>query len=254
MTATAEKSTSNPKVWTIAAGTPAALVGIVVTAVLTVVLGLIGLIVGLVITVVAVVMRVRAFPGPVEAKVLATLPTRPAVGDDAAGLRNLVEGLSAAVGVPVPALLIIDEPSINVCTIGLSPERSTVVVTEGVLGLGRIAMEGVVARALVQIRQGDLAAATMATRLDASPSVRIVASMLGATAQVDDPDRDVLIDRAAVSLTRYPPGLVTALEAAATKGAVVRSAAGTPAVLWMIDPAGAEHDRLDLRIEALGLL
>ncbi len=254
MTATLEKPTTNPMVWTIAAGAPMALLGLVVTAALTVVLGIIGLLIGLVLTVVAVIVRVRSFPGPVEQKLLATLPTRAASGDDAARLRNLVDGLAAAAGVPVPELLVIDEPSINAFVIGLAPERSTLVVTEGVLGLGRIPLEAVVARALVQIRQGELAAITMSTRLASSPMVRIIATLFGAAHLTDDPDRDVLVDRAGVALTRYPPGLVTALESAATKGSLVRSATGTPGALWMVDPAGADHDRLDLRIEALRLL
>ena len=254
MTATLEKPTTNPMVWSIAAGTPLALLGIVVTAVLTVVLGVIGLLIGLVVTIVAVVVRVRSFPGPVEQRLLSALPTRAADGDDAAGLRNLVEGLSAAAGVPIPELRIIDEPSVNAFVLGLTPERSTLVVTEGVLGLGRIPLEAVVARALVQIRQGELSSITMSTRLASAPMVRIVASMLGAAHLTDDPDRDVLVDRAATSLTRYPPGMVTALESAAAKGSLVSSAGSTPTVLWMVDPAGADHDRLDLRIEALRLL
>jgi hypothetical protein len=48
----------------------------------------------------------------------------------------------------------------------------------------------------------------MGVRLEAAPATRIFASLLGHSSNLEDPDRDVLLDRAAVTLTRYPPGIV----------------------------------------------
>ena len=110
------------------------------------------------------------------------------------------------------------------------------------------------ARAFVQLRQGDVFSATMSVRLESAPATRFFAALLGHRSNLNDPDRDVLVDRAAVMLTRYPPGLVGALGACLRVGAMV--SAGSPSLrrLWLVDPITVDVDALTHRIEALRVL
>ena len=76
---------------------------------------------------------------------------------------------------------------------------------------------------------------------------------------VTDPDRDLLLDRAAVALTRYPPGLIGALEVFERVGTVILRPDPATAHLWLADPGASvpgmpARPSLDLRIEALRLL
>jgi heat shock protein HtpX len=256
VTATVEQSPRTGG-YAVAAAVPVVCIGIVVTAVLTLVIGIIGLALGLVLTAVVAFVRVRTFASGIETQILDRLGVRPADEESAAGLRNLTEGLSATAGVPVPALFVVDETAANLLVLGTTPESAAIVVTTGLLSsISRIELEGVVARALAQIRQGDVVAATMAVRLERTPATRLFAGVLGATASIDDPDRNLLLDRAAVVLTRYPPGLTGALRACERAGTVVTHTEPALARLWLADPADAVASTADLehRIEALKLL
>lgn len=231
---------------------PVVVAGLVVTVVLLVVLGVLGLVVGVVLTIIAAIVRARTFGRDVESQLLAGLSSRPADGEEAAGLVSLAEGLSATAGVPVPDLRIVDAPTANAMAIGTSPESSVVIVTSGLLStLDRIQLEGVVARVLVAIRQGSVADATWSIELSRSVLTRPFAPKTAV-----DPDRDVLLDRDAAGLTRYPPGLRAALEACASVGTDVSAAPVATAGLWMVDPRGGDAVRSELthRIEALELL
>lgn len=85
------------------------------------------------------------------------LPARP---EEAAGrrLRNVVEEMSIASGVPVPRVFVLrDEPSINALVAGFSPSDATLVVTAGALRtLDRDQLQGVVAHEFSHILNGDM--------------------------------------------------------------------------------------------------
>ena len=99
--------------------------------------------------------------------------------------------------------MILDTPSVNLLVVGTDAEHTAIVATSGLLSqLSRVELEGVVARAFVQLRQGDVFSATMGVRLEAAPATRIFASVLGHNSSLGDPDRDVLLDRSAAMLTR----------------------------------------------------
>jgi len=255
VTSTLEQSTPRTARYGLAALLPLALAGLIITAVLTVLVGVIGLVIGLVVTAVAVVVRARTFDTGLDAAILRDLGAAPAEGPDAAGLVNLAEGLSATAGVPVPDLFVIDTPSINLLVVGTDPDDAAIVATSGLLGrLSRVELEAVVARAFVQLRQGDVFAATMSIKLESSPVTRVFASMLGHDSDLDDPDRDVLLDRAAVMLTRYPPGLVGALQSCREVGSIVSASPASMRRLWLVDPLGTDTQSLDHRMEAIRLL
>lgn len=255
MTSTLEQTSPRSTRYGLAAALPLALIGLILTAALTVVVGVVGLVVGLVVTVIAVVVRMRTFANGIDAAILGQLGAKPADGPETAGLRNLAEGLSATAGVPIPELLVLETPSVNLLVVGTDAEHAAIVATSGLIAeLSRVELESVVARAFVQLRQGDVFSATMGVRLEAAPATRLFASMLGHSSTLDDPDRDVLLDRAAVMLTRYPPGLVGALGTCLRVGSMV--SAGSPSLrrLWLVDPLTADADALTHRMEALRLL
>jgi len=255
VTSTLEQSTPRSTSYGAAAALPLALAGLVLTAALAVVGGLIGLVIGLVITAIAVAVRMRTFAAGIDAAIMAQLGAAPADGPEAAGLRNLAEGLSATAGVPLPGLFVLDTPSVNLLVVGTGSEHAAIVATSGMLSqLSRVELEGVVARAFVQLRQGDVFAATMSVRLESAPATRFFAALLGHRSNLNDSDRDVLVDRAAVMLTRYPPGLIGALGACLRVGAMV--SAGSPSLrrLWLVDPITVDTDALTHRMEALRLL
>jgi heat shock protein HtpX len=164
----------------------------------------------------------------------------PADTERHARLINLVEGLSLAAGVPPPDLYVLDGSGPNALTLGLDPRRARLIVTSGLLdGLNRIELEGVLAHELSHVRTGDIRTATLAAGL--LSAIGFLGRPAATTFQwLIGPQRESLADLRAVSLTRYPPGLVAALEVmaeAATDPPAGLSVAVLP--LWIAPPAGA---------------
>ena len=163
-----------------------------------------------------------------------------------ARLTNLVEGLSSTAGVRQPRLVVIEATGLNVLAAGTSGAKAVVAITSGLLDeLELVELEAVLAEALVQIRRGDTVA----------PTMTVATFGLGAKYAIPG-DRDAIADQAAVTLTRYPPALASALEKVEAKGWEVPGQPAYTAVLWIADPRpGDLHDagRLPLRerIEAL---
>jgi hypothetical protein len=67
------------------------------------------------------------------------------------------------------------------------------------------------------------------------------------------PEPVTAMDRAAVSFTRYPPGLIGALEKMEAKGTEVHGGSRGTAQLWFADPGGTREPLTSIkdRIEAL---
>lgn len=155
---------------------------------------------------------------------------------------NLVEGLCTAAGVHQPLLRVLEDPAINALAAGWRPGRAVLAVTEGALQhLSRIELEAVLADEVMRIRRGDTVAPTLS-----AAAFRLVDKLAW---QRDD---DIGSDQAAVSLTRYPPGLVSAFDKMESAGVAVGSARRSLGHLWL---AEAEDGRARLalaeRIEAL---
>lgn len=273
MTATVELSPPRPRLLVAAAVVPLLALGVVLTAVLLLVAGIWGLLAGLVITVVVVALRARALTRGIRRRVLAAMALRPASAGTEPGLVNLADGLSATSGVPVPDFFVLDDPGANMLLVGEASVTPAVVVTSGLLGaLDRIQLESIVAWAFAELRQGELPAASVAVTTVARPAITVAGGGAGALAvrpfrglfaagytYVADPDRDLLLDQAAVALTRYPPGLLSALTRLEQVGTAVAAAVPESAHLWMADPGVSvpgmpARPALELRVEALRLL
>jgi heat shock protein HtpX len=87
---------------------------------------------------------------------LSITKARPADGAQYAQLRNVVEGVSIAAGIPMPAVYVIDDPAPNAFATGMHPDRAAVVVTSGLLQqMSRRELEGVMAHEVSHIRNRD---------------------------------------------------------------------------------------------------
>ncbi len=163
-------------------------------------------------------------------------------------LANVIEGICLLVGVERPTIVVHPAAEANAAAFGRHPERTTVVVTRGLLDeLGRIELEAVVARLLTQVRDGSVAYLTTAVTTVGLPALMwsslwpLVHARLerGASTGSDFDD-----DAKAVKLTRYPPGLADALDA--MSGAGVRTPAPKATwPLWSADPRAAEASEPD---------
>jgi len=175
-----------------------------------------------------------------------TLGGRPADPATDARLCNLVEGLCTGIGVRTPELVVVDSPGLNALAAGSSSAHGLVAVTTGLLAeLDRIELEAVLAEVLWAIRYDE----TVPGTVSAATFGLLKALTLEA-------DRDSRADHGAVTLTRYPPALASALEKIEAKGAAVSGQPGYLAPLWLADPRPAappSTGRLPLpeRIEAL---
>lgn len=202
-------------------------------------------------------------------------------------LINVVEGLCASSGVALPQLRIVDSPAVNLVAVGRHASRSWLIVTTGALDrASRIELEALVANEVSQVRTLDTAhASTVATtiglpalvvdlgkRLRAGRSINggggsaggrvagmacllftpfAAVSRTRAAAKME-PHRDFRTDVTGVQLTRYPPGMIAALECVEAAPDATLEVAGAGAALWVVDPLASQaRPPLAERIAAL---
>ncbi|HMD46526.1 MAG TPA: M48 family metalloprotease [Acidimicrobiales bacterium] len=166
-----------------------------------------GVVVAVVVTVVVAVLVWRGSTGVVVRLVGAREP-RPGEDDR---LANLTDGLCATFGLRTPALMVVDDPVPNTCSLGRDA-GAVMIVTTGLLeDLGLIEMEGVVAHELAHLRRHDGLRAAVATTVLA-PLARLTGHD-GLLHRALGPGRQFEADQVAVEAVRYPPGLRHALAA-----------------------------------------
>ncbi|MEM7340441.1 MAG: hypothetical protein AAF467_17410 [Actinomycetota bacterium] len=199
--------------------------------------------------------------------ILRTLGAQLIEPEEQARFANLVQGLALSGATDEPDIYVIDDAGRNAAAV-VGGEVNAIVATTGLLSaVDRIGLEGIVAEALVRIESGDAEAATKATALFGPLMVGPAASVARPVVSFGvqnllQSDRDLLADQAAVSLTRYPPGLLAALDAirAGTPATAVNSEATDH--LWLVPPGTADHVAsaivpgapLELRMDVLGEL
>lgn len=222
-----------------------------------------GIPIGVVAAATVVLVRLRS----AVALVLGSIGAVPASEHDYPRLHNLTQGLSLAGGVSEPELYVVDDNGRNAAAVAYG-ERVAVVCSTGLLdALDRVSLEGVVAEVLVRIRSGDAEAATIGTAIYGGllrgplATIGRPAASLGLRSLLAD-DRDLRADRAAVALTRYPPGLLQALTIIRAGSPVTAATNASNEHLWLVPPATVERGAdavvdgspLDLRIDVLGEL
>jgi len=182
---------------------------------------------------------------------------------EAARLVDVAEGLFAVFGLPSAEMRVLDDPAPNAISVGRSPDLGVVFVTSGLLSLlDRIELEAVLAHELAHIKRGDTVSGAIAV-LAFDPLRRYIPTFARIADRVAGDAREPFADLAAVAVTRYPPGLISALEkiaAAPTRRptCVPRSVSESTSRLWLapFDPPSDEPERigaLDL-IERVGVL
>jgi heat shock protein HtpX len=188
------------------------------------------------------VLVVGFAPGVGEDAALRAAGARPADRERLPRYHNLVEGLCHAAGLPMPRLYVVESDTANAFTVGRDPERAALVVTRGLLsGLNRVELEGVLAHELNHAWSWAARLSTLGVALGRVPGLlRLVAP----------PRREFDADEAGARLTRYPPGLASALRKLSAGGEEPPGGRGL-GHLWIVAPGDPTHPPVDARIAAL---
>lgn len=220
-------------------------------------------------------------------------------------LHNIVESLCLAAGMAKPRVYVVEDTAPNAFATGRDPEHAAIAVTTGLMDkMTRDELEGVIAHELSHVKNRDTLVMTIAVTLvgvivlladwflramwwgggrgrdrgGGGPIFAIVGLALMIFAPIIaqlmqmavSRRREFLADMDGVFLTRYPQGLISALEKLKGDETVVRSASRATAHLWIEEPTAqragergarrsgawlnrmfATHPPLDDRIAAL---
>ena len=210
-----------------------------------------------------------------DAIALAVSRAHPATVEEYPRLHNIVEGLCIAAGLPKPRIYIVDDPSPNAFATGRNPKHAAIAVTTGLLEkMNRVELEGVLAHELSHIKNYDILVSTLAVTLVGVISIasnvgirflwfgmgrnrdsdrsgggpQAILAILGFVLLALSPliaramqaavsrKRETLADVSGCEITRYPPGLISALEKLRDDTTVVGSASHATAHLWIEQP------------------
>jgi heat shock protein HtpX len=225
----------------------------------------------------AMVLSLGSFFGG-DRLVLASTRAREVTPQEQPRLHNIVEGLSIAAGIPKPKVYLIPEQAPNAFATGRNPEHSSVAVTEGLLAtMNRVELEGVIGHELSHVVDRDILVGTVVATLVGAVvliseffmrswwwgGVRgrrggdrggggveaiifavglvllVLAPIIGQVVRLAvSRQREFLADAQGALLTRYPPGLTSALrKIGAASGIPMRSANNATAHLWLNQPS-----------------
>ncbi len=184
-----------------------------------------------------------------DSMILSTTRARPVTKQEFPYLFHTVEGLAIAAGIPTPKCYVIDDSALNAYATGKDPEHASIVVTTGLLKkMNRQELEGVIAHEMSHIKNYDIRVMMLAAVLvgvvtllsdfllrtflwggmrgrdrDENNSLAVIMILVGIALAVLSPliaemiklavsrRREFLADANAALLTRYPPGLASAL-------------------------------------------
>jgi heat shock protein HtpX len=185
-----------------------------------------------------------------ERRVIAETGATISTGDDHARVRNLLEGLAIAVGIPPPRFAVVNDPAPNSFGVGTRPKNTIIGVTTGLIEkLSRDELEAVLAYEVSRIDGWDIALSSWTVALTSGAistlesdgdakmifgffSIR-AAQRLQVWALTDQGE---LRDRYAVGFTRNPLSLVRALEKLHADPTVVQRVSRATAPLWVEFP------------------
>ena len=192
-------------------------------------------------------------------------------------LHNIVEGLAIAAGIPKPRVYIVPEQAPNAFATGRDPQHSSVAVTQGLLQImNRVELEGVIGHELSHVMDRDILVGTVVATLVGSAvllseffmrswlwggfrgrrgndsgggGLELVIFALGFVLLVIAPiagqiiklavsrNREFLADAQGALLTRYPPGLISALRKIEAAPQAMHAANNATAHLWLSQPS-----------------
>ncbi|HET8619859.1 MAG TPA: M48 family metalloprotease [Acidimicrobiales bacterium] len=181
-----------------------------------------------------------------DAVALRTSRAAPAPVEDYARYHNIVEGLCIASGLPKPRLYVIEDQAPNAFATGRNPRTAALAVTSGLLDkLNRIELEGVVAHELSHVKSYDVLVSTLAVTMVGVALLGVPSLVDPVMARVVGGRRETLADLSAVEMTRYPPGLISALEKLGDGATDVHARPAT-AHLWIEQPSPPIEERIAL--------
>jgi len=209
--------------------------------------------------------------------VLRASRARPVTHEEEPRLHNIVEGLALAAGLPKPTIYVVPEAAPNAYATGRDPEHSSIAVTQGLLDtMNRVELEGVIGHEMSHVKDRDILLGTVvatlvgAVVLIAEFMLRwfwwgggrigrgrdreggqgfLVLAALGLVFAILAPlfaqvikmamsrRREYLADAEGALLTRYPPGLASALRKIAADTTPMRVANNATAHLWLNQPS-----------------
>lgn len=236
---------------------------------------------------VAVAIQLGAYFGG-DRLVLASARAREVTPEDEPRLHNIVEGLAIAAGLPKPRVYVVPEHSPNAFATGRDPEHSSIAVTQGLLDImDRVELEGVIGHEMSHVVDRDILYGTIVATVigaivlisefflrawwwggfggrrgrdsNGGPAELIVfvigfvllilAPLFGQLIQLAvSRNREYLADAQGAMLTRYPPGLIGALEKIRDAPHAMASANNATAHLWLEQPSrvpGRETGRME---------
>lgn len=216
---------------------------------------------------------------------------KPVSREIAPGFYAAVETISITAGLPMPKLYIIDDESPNAFAAGTNPEKSIICATTGLLNImNKGELEAVVAHEMSHIKNYDIRVSMAAVALtsvieliselvlrffiwsdDDNDNRNPLIVVLGLLFVMISPllalvtrlaisrQREFLADATAVSLTRYPEGMISALQKLKNNGKPLRKQNSTTANLFMVNPMKrsffqnlfSTHPSIDDRISRL---
>jgi heat shock protein HtpX len=208
--------------------------------------------------------------------VLRTSRARPVTHEEEPRLHNVVEGLALAAGLPKPAVYIVPEQAPNAFATGRDPEHASIAVTQGLLDMmNRVELEGVIGHEMSHVRDRDILLGTVVATLvgvvvllaefmlrwfwwggmggrrnnDGGNQGNAILFAVGLALAVLAPffaqiikmtmsrRREYLADAEGAMLTRYPPGLASALRKVAGDHTPMLTANNATAHLWLNQPS-----------------
>ncbi|MFY9481580.1 MAG: M48 family metallopeptidase [Ilumatobacteraceae bacterium] len=195
-------------------------------------------------------------------------------------LHNLVEGLCIAGGLPKPRVYVIHDEAPNAFATGRNPKHAAIAFTTGLLAtMNRVELEGVVAHELSHIKNYDILVSTLAVTLVGTVAIitditlrmmwwnggrvsrggdrgdrgnplaligfvlLLVSPLIARAMQAAvSRRRETLADVSAIRMTRYPPGLISALEKLQADHTETASASMATAHMWIEQPLSGVKD------------
>jgi len=212
--------------------------------------------------------------------VLSATNAKPADAKEYQYLRDTIEGLSIASGIPAPKAYVIQSEDLNAFATGRNPENASIAVTSGLINtLNRQELEGVIGHEISHIKNRDILFMTLVAvlvglaaiishliirslwfgarqdRRDKNGSM-IILLIIGVILAIIAPiatrlvqyaisrKREYLADASGASLTRYPEGLASALEKIASKNQGRINVSDAVSHLFFVDPKQTSLDSL----------
>jgi heat shock protein HtpX len=222
-----------------------------------------------------IIASISAFAGYYASdKIVLTISrARPAAKEEFPYLYNVVEGLAIAAGIPAPRCYVIEDTAPNAFATGRNPKNSVICVTTGLLEkMNRAELEGVISHEMSHIKNYDVLVQTLTVVMvgviallsdwilrsflwggrrkggrdkgGAGAILIVVGLILAALSPIISQlirlaisrKREFLADASGAMLTRYPPGLASALRKLDADTEPLEAANKATAHLYIVNP------------------